>query len=151
MVALKVYHVFQAREASAMSDIVANESRMMKEWDHPCIVKGIGMKLPEDAESNAVLAMEFMEKGSIDGCIGSLSPVQKVLAIVHATLAVEFVHSRKMIHGDIKPSNLLMDGEFNAKLSDFSASRAADGSMTTNVGHTMTSAPAKFCRAKCRR
>jgi hypothetical protein len=39
--------------------------------------------------------MEFMENGSIDRCIGSLSVEQKVLTIVRATLAVDFVHSRR--------------------------------------------------------
>jgi hypothetical protein len=50
--------------------------------------------------------MEFMGNGSIDRCIGSLSAKQKVLAILRATLAVDFVHSQGEIHGDIKPSNL---------------------------------------------
>jgi serine/threonine protein kinase len=144
VVVLKVYRVFQeGKEAIAMSDIVSKEARMMKEWKHPCIVKGFGMKLPETAQANAVLAMEFMEKGSIDRCIGSVSPEQRVLAILRATLAVDFMHSNGVIHGDIKPTNLLMDGEFNAKLSDFGSSRAADGSMTTNVANTAAYAPAE--------
>jgi serine/threonine protein kinase len=140
---LKVYQVFQEEGAGAMLEIVANESRMLKEWSHPCVVKGFGMKPPEDQQSNAILAMEFMEKGSIDRCIGCLSPEQKVLAILRAVLALEFVHSKGVIHGDIKPSNLLIDGECNAKLSDFGASRTADGSMTTNVGNTAAYAPAE--------
>jgi hypothetical protein len=65
VVVLKVYRVFQKDEIVAMSDIVSEESRIMTEWNHPCIVKGLGMKRPQTFRSNAILAMEFMEQGSI--------------------------------------------------------------------------------------
>jgi serine/threonine protein kinase len=106
-------------------------------------VKGLGFKLPESPESNAILALEFLRKGSIEGCISELSPFQKTLTILRATLAVDFLHAQKVVHGDIKPSNLLMDESFNAKLSDFGAARAADGPTALAVPLTMANAPAE--------
>jgi hypothetical protein len=88
-----------------------------------------------------MLAMEFMQKGSVEGCIKDLSPEQKVMVILSGTLGLGFMHSKGIVHGDVKPSNLLLDASYHAKLSDFGASRASDGSTMTAVPVTMAYAP----------
>jgi hypothetical protein len=65
-IALKVYRAFREREFVVMSEAVSEESRIMTEWNHPCVVKGFGMKPPQSPKSNAVLAMEFMEDVSVE-------------------------------------------------------------------------------------
>jgi serine/threonine protein kinase len=60
-----------------------------------------------------------------------MSPQQKAMSILSATLAIDFIHSKRIVHGDVKPSNELLDSEFHAKLWDFGAARAADGSTMT--------------------
>jgi serine/threonine protein kinase len=55
------------------------------------------------------------------------------MAILSATFALDFTHSKKVIHGDVKPSNLLLDGQFHARLPDFGAPRDGDGTTLTQV------------------
>jgi serine/threonine-protein kinase len=111
-------------------------------WKSPFVVKGLGLKLPKDPNSGALFAMEFMSKGSLESCVTLLTPKQKVLAMVRATLALDFVHLKKVLHGDVKPSNLLIDENGRAKLSDLGRARAADGSTMTQV--TMAYAPGEL-------
>jgi serine/threonine-protein kinase len=139
-VALKIYRLFQVSEAVAMSDKISKEAEMMMEWKSPWIVKGLGFLLPKGAISNAVLAMELMKKGPVENRIAELSPHQIVMAIISATLALDFMHSREVVHGDVKPSNLLLDGNYHAKLSDFGASRNPDGNTMTSLMSGFTTA-----------
>jgi serine/threonine protein kinase len=88
--------------------------------------------------------MEFMSKGSIERCMSEMNPFQKVIAILSCTLGLDFMHSKGTIHGDVKPSNLLLDAHFHAKLSDFGASRGADGAtLTAMSAFTTAYAPAE--------
>jgi serine/threonine protein kinase len=45
--------------------------------------------------------------------------------------------SKGVLHGDVKPSNLLLDSTFHAKLCDLGAASAADGRTLTVVPVTM--------------
>jgi serine/threonine protein kinase len=127
-----------------MSDKISREAGMMIDWENPWVVKGIALLMPRDAISNAVLAMELMEKGSIERCLKDLTAEQKVLAIVSCVMGLDFMHSKGVIHGDVKPSNLLLDANFHAKLSDFGCSRTADGSTMTQVPVTIAYAPVEL-------
>jgi serine/threonine protein kinase len=146
--ALKIYNPFGERDVGAVSDKMSTEAQMICSWDSPWIVKGYGLRVPEHLESNAILAMEFMSKGAIEKVVGELTSHQKVMVIISATLGLDFMHSRGVIHGDIKPSNLLLDANFHAKLSDLGCARSADGSTVTRIPVTLAYAPQELQEGK---
>jgi hypothetical protein len=80
--ALRMYYKFEEAEAAVMSDKISSDAGMMIEWNCPWIVKGVRLRLPADQQSRAFLAMELMAKGSIEKCVSTLTPEQKVLALL---------------------------------------------------------------------
>ena len=52
--------------------------------------------------------------------------------------ALEYIHSRGIVHRDFKPGNVLIDAQGNAVLSDFGISRFVDGGMREELGAEST-------------
>lgn len=88
---------------------------------HPNLVKLIGVCFKLRA-----LVYEFVPNGSLEDLLKK-SPEhltwQMRTRIVYDTCsALLFLHSNKpqpVLHGDLKPANILLDGRFNIKLADF--------------------------------
>ncbi|XP_073129726.1 probable serine/threonine-protein kinase PBL3 isoform X2 [Henckelia pumila] len=94
---------------------------------HTNLVKLIGYCCEAD---NRLLVYEFMPRGSLDNHLfrrGSqpLSWATRIKVAIGAGRGLCFLHEavHQVIHRDFKPSNILLDGEFNAKLSDFGLAR----------------------------
>ncbi|KAK7262013.1 hypothetical protein RIF29_28341 [Crotalaria pallida] len=82
-------------------------------------------------KNKRVLVYEYMPNRSLqeslfgEGCVG-LSWERRFCIILDVARALEFLHlgcDPPVIHGDIKPSNVLLDAECRGKLSDFGLSR----------------------------
>jgi serine/threonine protein kinase len=43
--------------------------------------------------------------------------------VIGIVLGMEFIHSKNFIHGDLKPTNILLDEDHKVKISDFGSSR----------------------------
>ncbi|KAF8662562.1 hypothetical protein HU200_056160 [Digitaria exilis] len=78
------------------------------------------------------LVYEFMPNGSLEDCLEhasgapSLSWQARTRIITELCSALSFLHNNKtyaVVHGDVKPANILLDGNLVAKLSDFGGSR----------------------------
>lgn len=96
---------------------------MLGQLRHPHLVKLIGYCYEED---HRVLVYEFMEQGSLETHLFNayISPLpwEKRIKIAYgAAKGLAFLHSvdPPVIYRDFKASNILLDADFKAKLSDF--------------------------------
>jgi serine/threonine protein kinase len=74
------------------------------------------------------------------------NPTGKAIIICGIVLGMRFVHSKGYIHGDLKPSNILIKTGGTALISDFGTSRleSADAKSTSDGGSVHYSAPELF-------
>ena len=70
--------------------------------------------------------MEFCQAGSVKDIIRTMKkPLdeQAISALMYSVLnGLDYLHSNKMIHRDIKADNILLDDNGNAKIADFGVS-----------------------------
>lgn len=101
------------------------EINYLGQLEHPNLVKLIGYCAEEE---NRLLVYEFMPLGSLESHLfrkfSFFQPLPwsiRMKIALGAAKGLAFLHSQKVgvIFRDCKPSNILLDPEYNAKLSDF--------------------------------
>ncbi|XP_054788753.1 receptor-like cytoplasmic kinase 176 isoform X2 [Prosopis cineraria] len=101
------------------------EINYLGQLHHPNLVKLIGYCLEDD---HRILVYEFLAKGSLDNHLFRRSSYFQPLSwsirmkvALDAAKGLAFLHSDpvKVIYRDFKTSNILIDSNYNAKLSDF--------------------------------
>ncbi|CAA0833662.1 Protein kinase 2B- chloroplastic [Striga hermonthica] len=104
------------------------EVNYLGQLHHPNLVKLIGYCLEGDKQ---LLVYEFMPRGSLENHLFRTWPQPltwetRIKVAIGAARGLSFLHEAKeqVIYRDFKPSNILLDGEFNAKLSDFGLAKA---------------------------
>lgn len=103
---------------------------------HPNLVKLIGYCIEDDQR---LLVYEFMTRGSLENHLFRRTiplPWSNRLKIaLGAAKGLAFLHggSEPVIYRDFKTSNILLDSEYNAKLSDFGLAKAGPQGDKTHV------------------
>lgn len=89
------------------------------------------------------LAMRYMAGGSLTGRIaeGLLSPVEAAVILTRVSWALDSAHAQGIIHGNIKPENILFDQDNEAFLSDFGLVPLAESFLKT-TDHGIVGTPA---------
>ncbi|WP_431234255.1 serine/threonine-protein kinase [Mycolicibacterium psychrotolerans] len=83
------------------------------------------------------LAMEYVADGDADSELraGRMSPDRAAHIIAGVARALDFAHAHGVVHGDVKPSNFLLDGD-RVLLADFGAAPfAADGMVLASAAY----------------
>lgn len=102
-----------------------SEVNFLGRLSHPNLVKLLGYCW-EDKE--LLLVYEFMQKGSLENHLfrrnPSIQPISwdiRLKIAIGAAQGLAFLHTseKKVIYRDFKASNILLDGNYNAKISDF--------------------------------
>ena len=106
--------------------------------NHPDIVKVVEMF---EANSTAYYVMEYIDGGSLNNYIDEHGPLNENTAVALCTKigsALAFMHSKGILHLDLKPSNIMMRRDGTPVLIDFGLSKQYDNNgkpeSSTNVG-----------------
>ncbi|XP_044955239.1 wall-associated receptor kinase 2-like [Hordeum vulgare subsp. vulgare] len=124
----------------------ANEVIIQSQVIHKNIVRLIGCCLEVD---NPLLVYEYISKGSMHDILHEFDRREPLDLNVRLSIVTEsahglaYMHSQahtKILHGDVKPANILLDDNFVPKISDFGISRliAIGKEHTANVIGDMT-------------
>ncbi|PIN14773.1 Serine/threonine protein kinase [Handroanthus impetiginosus] len=116
-----------------------SEVNFLGRLSHPNLVKLLGYCW-EDKE--LLLVYEFMQKGSLENHLfGRGSAVQplpwdiRLKILIGAARGLAFLHAsdRKVIYRDFKASNILLDGTYHAKISDFGLAKLGPTASKSHV------------------
>uniref|UniRef100_A0A2P2KVQ3 non-specific serine/threonine protein kinase n=1 Tax=Rhizophora mucronata TaxID=61149 RepID=A0A2P2KVQ3_RHIMU len=113
------------------------EVKYLGQLRHPNLVKLIGYCLEGE---NRLLVYEYMPKGSLENHLFRRGPEPlpwgvRMKVAIDAARGLSFLHDAEsqVIYRDFKASNILLDAEFNAKLSDFGLAKAGPTGDKTHV------------------
>jgi serine/threonine-protein kinase len=104
------------------------EARVVGQISHPSIIALHDMGIDE-ASQTPYLILEFVEGQPLDKVLekGSL-PLSKACAwAAEVATALAVAHRKGVIHGDVKPANVLITTDNRIKLTDFGMARLASG------------------------
>jgi len=105
------------------------EAEAAASLDHPCIVPIYEVG---ECGGQCYFSMKFVEGGQLDDVVKRmpLSIRQSVELITKIARTVHYAHEHGILHRDIKPGNILLDGKGEPHLTDFGLARLVESEST---------------------
>lgn len=101
------------------------EAKALANLTHTNIVKVLNYGVQD---GQPYLVMEYIPGGTLKEAMTHKLPWQTAAAILAPIArALDYVHNQQIIHRDVKPSNILLHGDFRPMLSDFGIMKVLEG------------------------
>ncbi|KAF8841734.1 kinase-like protein [Paxillus ammoniavirescens] len=137
-VAIKVIRsIFTAADVQQLNDKLLREARLWTTLKHANIVPFLGITTDMGLNLAPSLVAPYYKHGSLNGYVTSnnLTHSNQMDLLCQFASGLAYLHTCKIVHGDIKPGNILIDDNGRVVLSDFGLSRVLEVSGFT-TGHT---------------
>ena len=100
-------------------ELFLNEVRLARQITHPNVCRIFDVGEVDDRHFISMELVDGEDLASLVRRIGRL-PKDKALSIaIEICHGLEAAHDREIVHGDLKPSNLMIDAQGRAKIMDF--------------------------------
>ncbi|XP_073482684.1 calcium/calmodulin-dependent protein kinase kinase 2 isoform X6 [Aquarana catesbeiana] len=124
---------------------VYQEIAILKKLDHPNVVKLVEV-LDDPSEDHLYMVFELVKQGAVMD-IPTTKPLTEDQARFYfqdLIRGIEYLHYQRIIHRDVKPSNLLVGEDGHIKIADFGVSNQFEGTdafLSNTVGTPAFMAP----------
>lgn len=140
--AIKVPHRTGTNTEKAVQECVVQTKLL----DHPNIVKLLTVDI---IEGNVLMVMEYIQGTDLEKILDKKDKLDIKIALKYLRQllsALDFAHNQKVIHRDIRPSNILINEEDSIKITDFGTSTLLTERpyATTRIGSPPYMAPEQF-------
>lgn len=149
-VTLKVLHA-QWGDDRTRRERFFRGARLMGQLRHPAVVRVL--EAEGEADGWFFYVLEYIEGSDLAQAVvdGRVTGTSGVLSLRPVAAALAEAHGQGVVHRDVKPSNILVDREGQARITDFDLVRAADttgGTRTGALGTFLYAAPELLASAK---
>jgi hypothetical protein len=106
------------------------EPRLAASLDHPNVIP---IYEAGEHDGQLYLAMRFVEGSDLRTLLdndGKLPPERTLAILAQVAGALDAAHRRALVHRDVKPANVLLDGEGHVYLTDFGITKQLGGAST---------------------
>lgn len=138
-VAIKTLHARFAAEPAMVARFV-REAEAYRKMNHPNVVRYISSGIQD---GTYFIVVEYVKGKSLEGILqkvgGPLGIRRSCLVALDILAALEHAHSRRLIHRDIKPKNIMISSQGEVKLLDFGVAAADDQLVQTRIGSILGS------------
>ncbi len=117
-VAIKILNQ-QMRAHSQVRQAFERESLIIARLNHPNIIQVIDRGV--SAQRTPYFVMEYVQGVELTELLrdSELAPARKIELCLQVCKALAYAHKNRVIHGDIKPGNVIVDSEHHVKVLDF--------------------------------
>ncbi|KAJ6524513.1 kinase-like domain-containing protein, partial [Mycena capillaripes] len=117
------------------------EALVWRDLDHPHILPFLGIER-DSFPSALCMVSPWMEHGTVMNYLrvhGHANRTDKALQLFEIAQGLQYLHSRNIVHGDLRGANILINENCSASLADFGLSIFSDAtsSMSTNRGGSL--------------
>ena len=127
------------RNAIESRDAALREARAAAALSHPNVC---GIYAVEEEDGLPVIAMEYVNGRPLTELIAERLPVPKRVQLAHGIASgLAAAHAMTIVHGDLKPANVLVTPEFNPRILDFGMSRQSGRPAISEAGPFLGNAP----------
>jgi serine/threonine protein kinase len=124
---------------------VANEVKCLARCNHPNVIKHL---MSHEVDGMMLIVMEYADGGDLYKQIKArqqglryFKEHEILFIFLQLCLALDHIHSKKMMHRDLKTANVLLTTTGLVKLGDFGFSRQYEDSLSNPVGSTFCGTP----------
>ena len=151
---LKEMHVAAASDAERLP----REAELLLAQRHPFILRAHALLRDDAAAASLALVTEFCDRGDLHSVLSelrrrgepALAEPTALSWLGQLGLALRHLHGQRVLHRDVKSSNVFVCGDGTVRLGDFglaSALRAADDALLSRVGSPFYMSP-EICRSQ---
>ncbi|KAH9589142.1 Protein kinase domain [Trypanosoma melophagium] len=145
---LVIKEVFLGKMSRKEREEARHECRVLQQLNHPNIVRYIEHF---ENRNNLYIVMEYCDGGDLHGKLKSTGPMKEKTILYYYSqvcLAMEYLHSRHILHRDIKTMNVFLMKNGSVKLGDFGISTVLRNTM--GMANTVCGTPYYFSPEICR-
>jgi mitogen-activated protein kinase kinase kinase len=114
------------KRKESMVAALRREIDLLRTLNHPHIVQYLGSNSKDDKFN---IFLEYVPGGSVAAMLNSYGKLKEPLIrnfVRQILLGLSYLHSKDIIHRDIKGANILVDNKGNIKISDFGISKRVE-------------------------